>query len=212
MKKNYTSNILVISILILVILPLAGGGGLFYMMSSFVKTPLNPDAEKQVFTIKTGQNLGGIARSLEKDRIISNQTFFKLFTRYKKAARKLQAGEYLLSASDSPERVLEILLKGRVKLYRITIPEGLNIKDIAKVVEDAGFCRKEEFLSLCRDSSFIIPFNIKATSLEGYLFPDTYFFPKHTTCQTIITTMIEHFNKNFILVCIVVGTSIHCSN
>jgi len=166
------------------------------MMSSFVKTPFNPGADKQVFTIKPGQNLGGIARSLEKDAIISNQTFFKLFARYKKAGRKLQAGEYLLSASDPPERVLEILLKGRVKLYRITIPEGLNIKEIANVVEEAGFCRKDEFLSLCRDSTFIIPFDIKATSLEGYLFPDTYFFPKHTTCQTIITTMIEHFNKN----------------
>jgi len=107
MKKD-TSNILVISILILVILVLAGGGGLFYMMSSFVKTPFNPGADKQVFTIKPGQNLGGIAQSLEKDAIISNRTFFKLLARYKKAGRKLQAGEYLLSASDSPERVLEI--------------------------------------------------------------------------------------------------------
>lgn len=166
------------------------------MMSSFVKTPFNPDADKQVFTIKPGQNLGKIARSLEKNTLISNQTFFKLFVRYKKAGRKLQAGEYLLSASESPERILEILLKGRVKLYRITIPEGLNIKEIAEIVEKTGFCRKEDFLSLCRDSAFIIHFNIKANSLEGYLFPDTYFFPRQASCEDIITKMLQHFNKN----------------
>ncbi|MBU1697564.1 MAG: endolytic transglycosylase MltG, partial [Proteobacteria bacterium] len=45
------------------------------------------------------------------------------------------------------------------------------------------------------DTSFILSLGIKAITLEGYLFPDTYFFPKNTDCKTVITTMVEHFNN-----------------
>jgi len=177
---------------------LVGGGHLFYhKISFFVKEPFNPLAAEKVFSITPGQSLAVIAQNLKTESIISNKIFFKLFTKYKKAEKKLQAGEYILSASKSPEQILEILLKGKVKLYRLTIPEGMNIKEIALLVEKENFCRKEEFIDLCHDKSFILSLGIKAITLEGYLFPDTYFFPKHTSCEAVITTLVAHFNSIF---------------
>ncbi|MBU1696467.1 MAG: endolytic transglycosylase MltG, partial [Proteobacteria bacterium] len=121
MAKNKL-KILFIAFFTLVIF-LVVGGHLFYLkISSFVKEPFNPLSAEKVFSIKPGQSLAIIAQNLKTESIISNKTFFKLFTKYKKVEKKLQAGEYILSASKSPEQILEIFLKGKVKLYRITIP------------------------------------------------------------------------------------------
>ena len=169
----------------------------YHKISYFVKEPFNPLAAEKVFLIKPGQSLAVIAQNLKTESIISNKTFFKLFAKYKKAEKKLQAGEYILSGSKSPEQIIEILVKGKVKLYRITIPEGMNINEIALLVEKENFCRKEEFIDLCHDKSFILSLGIKAITLEGYLFPDTYFFPKNTDCKTVITTLVEYFNNIF---------------
>ncbi|MDA3788265.1 MAG: endolytic transglycosylase MltG [Desulfobacula sp.] len=196
MKKNILKILSIVFFTLVIFLVV--GGHLFYLkISSFVKEPFNPLAAEKVFSIKPGQSLAVIAQNLKTESIISNKNFFKLFTKYKKAEKKLQAGEYILSASKSPEQILEILLKGKVKLYRITIPEGMNIKEIALLVEKENFCKNEGFIDLCHDTSFIFSLGIKAITLEGYLFPDTYFFPKNTDCKTVITTMVEHFNTIF---------------
>ncbi|WP_457552331.1 endolytic transglycosylase MltG [Desulfobacula sp.] len=190
-------KITIIVFLILLLFLFSGGFFFFQKISSFVKKPFNTTSIEKVFSIRPGQNLTIIAKNLEADSIISNKTYFKLFTRYKKAEKNLQAGEYILSASKSPEQILEIFLKGRVKLHRITIPEGLNINQVATLVEKAGFCKKEQIINLCHDKSFILSLGIKAATLEGYLFPDTYFFPKGTSCRIVIKTMVTHFNSIF---------------
>lgn len=194
---NHLYKIPVLILLILIIFLSSVSLFFFSKVSSFIITPADPAAGQKIFTIKPGQTLEGIARNLGNEGFISNPLFFKLYARYKKAGRKLQAGEYLLSASEAPEQILEILIKGKVKLHRITIPEGLNIKEIGEVVENAGFCSRTKFISLCYDGTFYNSLDIHAASLEGYLFPDTYFFPRHTSCKDIITAMVNQFNKNY---------------
>jgi len=193
-------NRLKITLIILLLITgmCASAGYLFYIdITTFIKKPLNVRGNGEVFIIKPGQNLKQIAANLEKQSIISNKSYFILFAKYQKADTKLQAGEYILSASRSPQQILEILKKGKVKQYRLTVPEGLNVNEVALVAEKAGFCSKSQFNNLCRDASFISSFDIKAPSLEGYLFPDTYFFPKHASCREIISKMVENFNNTF---------------
>jgi len=196
MKKNKII-ILTIALSVLTIFLISCTIFFYLEISSFVKEPANSAAIEKTFTIKPGQSLAVIAKNLEKESIITNKTYFKLFTKLKKAGKKLQAGEYILSAAKSPDQILKILMKGKVKLYRITVPEGLNIKEIAALVEKTNLGTQKKFMTLCYDKSFIRVLGIKAISLEGYLFPDTYFFPKHTSCETVITTMIGHFNIIF---------------
>lgn len=193
MKNKILALKIVGLIFALLVIPV---GIFFYAdISSFIKEPLNSNASEKVFTIKPGQSLTMIAQNLEKQLIISNHAYFTLFTKFKKAGTRLQAGEYLLSASNTPSQILDILLKGKVKLYKITIPEGKNIKEVAALVETADFCSQDVFLDLCRDKPFITSLSIKSTTLEGYLFPDTYLFAKHTPCKDIIITMVNHFKQ-----------------
>ena len=186
------------AVLIIFILICLAGGLFFYLkLSSFATKPFKPDSPEKTITIPFGQGLNRIAKTLEKEEIISSQVYFKFYTKFKNFEKKIQAGEYLLSASKSPEQILEILTRGKVKLYKITFPEGLTLKETAGLLEKSGRCNGSAFESLCHDRSFIGSLGLKLPSLEGYLFPDTYFFPKQTTCETIIRTMLQHFNNTF---------------
>jgi len=135
----------------LLIFDLCAAVYLFLDFSSFIKNPFISGAPEKTITILPSQGLKAIAEQLEKEEIISNGLYFSLYTKLKKAGKKLQAGEYLLSASKSPEEILDMFVKGKVKLYRITLPEGLNIREIAALMEKEGRCNKEKFLALCLD-------------------------------------------------------------
>ncbi len=166
-------------------------------MKAFLQTPASPLQKQVTFTVIPGQNLTTIAENLEKEGLISNATGFKIYTRYKQASTRIKAGEYLLSMNLTPDQLLSLLLSGKIKLYRFTVPEGLNMEEIASLARESGFCTKERFLSLCRDIDFINELIIPAMTLEGYLFPDTYFFSKDATCKEIIKKMTATFHQVF---------------
>ncbi|MBF0203285.1 MAG: endolytic transglycosylase MltG [Desulfamplus sp.] len=189
------------------------------------KIPAQSSEHKTIITIHPGERFSHIATMLETSAIITNRYLFIILAGHKGAIRKIQAGEYELSGTYSPEIILEILVKGKVKLHRLTIPEGLNIRETATIVEKAGFGKSESFIQLATDMDFIETLGIqtesgsgieaesesgsgvetesgfqgiKITSLEGYLFPETYFFPAGTAQKKIIKTMVERFRKVFI--------------
>jgi UPF0755 protein len=92
---------------------------------------------------------------------------------------------------------LEKLVSGEVKLYKITIPEGYNIAQIASLTAEAGFGEREKFIAAATDASFAREKGIEADTFEGYLFPDTYFFPRGTDSRKIIATMVDRFRSVF---------------
>jgi len=110
MAKNKL-RIIIVSIFVLFAFLISCGLFFYLELTSFIKKPVNPSAVEKIFTIKAGQSLAVIAKNLEKESIISNKTYFTLFTKIKKAGKNLQAGEYLLSASKSPDQILKILIK-----------------------------------------------------------------------------------------------------
>lgn len=181
----------------LLIIVLFGGVYLFLDIASFIKKPFRPGSPEQTLTILPGQSLKAIAEHLENQSVISNKFYFSIYTKIKKAGKKLQAGEYVLSGSKSPEEILDILVNGRVKLYRVTLPEGLTMKEIAGLMEKEGLCDPKTFTALCQNPALIKKLGIKALSLEGYLFPDTYFFSRQNTCEDMIIAMVGRFKAVF---------------
>jgi UPF0755 protein len=97
----------------------------------------------------------------------------------------------------APDLILDILVSGKVYLYHLTVPEGFNLSQIAAAVEKTGLCKSSDFLSKSKDPALLQALGIKADSLEGYLFPDTYFFPAGTSCEKILRTMGDHFVARF---------------
>ncbi len=163
----------------------------------YSKEPAMKNAEPRMVLIGSGQTFDSVTRILNEKEIIRSPLKFKLFARIKGFDRKVRAGEYLLSSSMSPEKILENLAEGKVYLYPVTIPEGYNINQIASLLEEKGVVKGAEFLKAANDPNFIEQLGIDAKNFEGYLFPDTYFFAKDVSPRKMISTMVKQFYTTF---------------
>lgn len=193
--KKIKKTVLISTIFCLCFVTVAGAAMLW--MFFFIKAPAVTRSQPVTFTVSSGQHLSIIAQNLKDQDLISNLIAFKLYVRIKKAATRIKAGEYEMKTDMSPETILSILTSGKSKLYRFTIPEGVNMQEIAILAQESGLCSRKHFLSLCNDLEFINQLELPGMTLEGYLFPDTYFFSRETDCKTLITKMISTFNKTF---------------
>jgi len=147
--------------------------------------------------VPPGQGLKATAADLHGRGIIRNAFKFNLYARIKGFDKKIKAGEYRLKPSFSPQEILEIMVSGKVHLYKITIPEGYNLVQIAHMMPAAGLGMAKEFLAVANSSALAGEQNIPGDSFEGYLFPDTYHFPKGVSPEKIIQTMVRRFREVF---------------
>ena len=136
-----------------------------------------------------------VAALLEREEIIRSRLAFVWLARYQSADRKVQAGEYELNPSMTPAEILSRLTVGQVVLHPILIPEGLTMVQIADIFAQQGLIERQEALRLMKDPALISSLGIKADTLEGYLYPDTYKFPKGVRPKEVITTMVEHLRQ-----------------
>ena len=166
---------------------------LFFDLFRYAKIPATTDQREKVFLVHPGQDFKTTSSRLYKIGVINNLVKFRLLGRIKGYDKRIKAGEYLLFSSMSPNEILEKMVNGKVRLYKLTIPEGYNIRQIAFIVAQAGLVTEEFFLEAATDSSMVHEMGIDANSFEGYLFPDTYFFPKGVTSKKIIAAMLNRF-------------------
>lgn len=148
--------------------------------------------------VPPGQGLAATIRQLAQAEIIENPLYFKIFSRFNGRDEKIKAGEYYLSAAMTPAQVLDTLISGKVVLHRLTIPEGVTFRQIAATVARAGFDTQAAFVDAAQDAGRVGQLAPAAKSLEGYLFPDTYFFPRGTTAEEIVDAMTRRFQSVFL--------------
>ncbi len=163
----------------------------------FAYTPAGSAEAQQIVSVSPGENFTALAAKLKKNGIITHTAKFKLLAVIKGMDKKLKAGEYPLSADMTPTEVLDVLVSGKSFLYRLTIPEGYTLRQIAGEVAKNELGRSDEFVALATSSDYAANLDIKADTLEGYLFPDTYYFPKSVSEGTIIRKMVDRFNEQF---------------
>ncbi|MDL2269602.1 endolytic transglycosylase MltG [Desulfosarcina sp. OttesenSCG-928-A07] len=181
-----------------VLTAVVGIGGAYLNLMVWADLPLTPGAGKdKVFTLFPGQGPKQAALSLEKEKLVSNAFRFVLLARIEGKDKKLKAGDYLLSTAMSPRKILDNMAKGRVYLHRVTIPEGYTLVQIADVVAAAGLSDAVQFLNTARDPEVVQKMGIVAETLEGYLFPDTYYFPRGLDPADILFTMVKRFRAAF---------------
>ncbi len=166
---------------------------IFWDTYTYALKPYKTDQIMKSVTILDGENFNIILNKLFNAGIINQPVKFKLLARIKQYDTKIKAGDYILSPSMPPIKILEILKDGKIHLHKVTIPEGYNLGQIAAAMEKAGFTTKEDFITTGRDLSYLRQKKINGKTFEGYLFPDTYFFPKEITSKKIISTMVEKF-------------------
>ena len=164
-------------------------------LDRYASTPATMDAGIVTFVVRSGQGVSEISHRLGAEGIIRQPLVFRIFSRLNGFDSKIKAGEYRFSATMSPADILENLVKGKVALYRLTIPEGYTMLQIAELVGGSGITGRGVFLEALSDRKLMARLDIAAESFEGYLFPDTYFFPKDTAAETIISTLASRFQS-----------------
>lgn len=170
----------------------------FWLISRILYTHVPGSAETSVeFVVLEGVSLGKIAHNLSAEKLISNVGNFKLAALLLRADKKMQPGIFLLPRGATNVQIIRHLLRPGIQTKNVTIPEGLNLREIAGLLQTEIFIDSTEFVNLCYDSTTIRQMGVYAESLEGYLFPETYNFYRNTTSVQIIERMVELFNAEF---------------
>lgn len=174
---------------------IVGGLIIFWALFSFSlflslhkKRTLN---EKVNIIIEKGKPCLSVLDELDRIGVIKNKLIIYLILKVSGKSKSIKAGEYEFYGKISDIDVIKKILRGGVKRYRVTIPEGSNIYEIARIV--FPFCQPDDFLSLVRSEDFIRKYRINSPSLEGFLFPDTYFFEKSQNCEKVVDAMVKRF-------------------
>ena len=141
------------------------------------------DKVVEVF-IPKGSSPHKIAKILKDSDVISSQKLFMSLIKFYGYSTKLQAGLYDFNKKDSLNTIIEKIKKGESKNIKVTIPEGFNIKQIAKVLAENKICDEEKFIGLAAEQN-----------MEGFLFPNTYFLLPQMTEQEVIKVMNDEFNR-----------------
>lgn len=160
-------------------------------------TPMDAGGQEKIITIQPGEGFRNIAERMEKEGIIEKALLLRILARLQKRDTRVHSGEYPMSPALSPQALLDMMVEGRVRRYRLTLPEGLRITEIARRATETGLVTEEAFLAIALDPEFAKTLGIPSANLEGYLFPDTYFFTKTDNARSMIRTMVQHFQHVF---------------
>jgi len=166
-------------------------------LSRFAAAPAASGGVESVLTIPAGQSLAVTAGELERLGLVQSALKFRLLARWEGYDRRLKAGEYALTPALTPREILGIMGKGLVRLHRLTVPEGLTIAQIAELVDRTGLAAGADVLARATDPAQARALGIAADTLEGYLYPETYFFPKTVAVEGILSAMVGRFRAVF---------------
>lgn len=166
-----------------------------YSFYNSAKTPFSLQGSRIVIEIKKGTNLKNITSLLHQKSLIKDPWTFSFLAKIMGNVRNLKAGEYWLSPTMSPVEILNKITRGEVVQYQITIPEGFNLYEIGELLERNNITKKESFISRAFDPKVIKKLGFNVNSLEGYLFPETYFFEKNISDDDILKKIVGTFKE-----------------
>ncbi len=141
------------------------------------------DKTPKIFVIENGQGVRAIAKNLKDEGLIKDQVVFFLLTKQLGLDNKVQAGSFRLNPSMSAKEIANELTHGTLDIW-VTIPEGQRAGEIADVLEKNMPNYDPSWDAVLEEN-------------EGYLFPDTYLFPKEATIETIVAAMRDNFESKY---------------
>lgn len=183
--------------LILLMLLAAGAAGVWIDLYRFAHRPAGTDDTPAIIAVAPGETFDHLAATLAQQNIIASERRFRFLARLRGEDKRLKAGEYALVSSMTPVQVLDTLVNNKVMLHRLTIPEGYNLHQIAAEIARLELADAGAFEALAANPAVAAALGHPADTLEGYLYPDTYYFPRGVLPRAIIETMVRRFDAQF---------------
>jgi UPF0755 protein len=169
---------------------LAAGAAVLYYLNT--PSPQIPE-EGTLFKVLRGENLSTIAGRLEMEGLIRSRMLLILFSRVNGTETDFKKGYFRILPGDTMIDVHNLLVAGYQEQIKLTIPEGWTLKKIARHMEEKGIADSEDFLQAASSQSLLDQFGVPAENLEGYLFPDTYYFPRGYPAYGVVEEMVDNF-------------------
>lgn len=166
------------------------------LVFSYMFFSVSPQSGVVEIRIEQGESFSTVARKLRDHKVVTNERLFSLWARYFGLEKKIHHGLYRFELPLSPSEVLNRMVLGKGIFERVTIPEGLTVKEIAELLAKMGIVQEEEFLAATRDPELLASLGLQDKGIEGYLFPNIYHFIPQASSREVILKMTEQFRKS----------------
>jgi UPF0755 protein len=168
-----------------------------YRAYDFLAVPPESPGQPKIVYIEQGQSFEAVANMLVAEGVLRDATGFRLLAKATDKGGRIKAGEFEVSTGWTPLRLLDYLTTAKGVQHRLAAPEGLTMRQIARLAEEAGLCSQAAFLKAARDPELLRKYNIPADSAEGFLFPNTYLFTRKRgdDGSYVVEAMLKEFWK-----------------
>lgn len=189
----------------LALIVICGITSISIVLNQFSPVDRNSDAEAVRFEVPYGSSAYQISNSLKEKNLIKNQKIFyylllrpkylkTFYSKYEFPEKiEFKSGLYKISPNMNYADIILLLSSGKQEYVKVSIAEGLTISKIGAILEEKEICKKEDFIAVCKNQALIDEYKIPYNSLEGYLFPDTYYFDPIMNPEMIARKMVDNF-------------------
>lgn len=189
--KNFRT--VIIFLLLFVVLGFVVYGAMLYFNIP-EKTTVFSD-RGTIITINAGDSVSVIAGKLKKKDLIRSAEILILYSKIMGSSRSFKAGHYRIYPGEKMTSIHDELIAGKQQLYAVTIPEGWTITKIGKLLENKHIISAENFYKACSSTVILKKYDIPSNSVEGYIYPDTYYLQQNFPAEKIVSFFIETFFK-----------------
>lgn len=197
MKFNKNVKILILSVVVVLCL-LAG-------FVVYQGGPCDKNNDKNIIVeIPMGSTINDVSKILKENNLIKNEFVFKMNVRIKNSHSDMKSGKYQLNQTYSNSDIIDTLVSGKIYQdgIKITIPEGSTSNEIIDLLVKKELGAEEEYKNLVKNPSafydefeFLKQDDIK--TLEGFLYPSTYYFKEESKPEDVLREMIRLFDTNY---------------
>jgi UPF0755 protein len=157
--------------------------------------PVQTGNKNMEIEVPRGATFRQAVEILRSQNLIRDKRIFLATGRMTGIDRRIRAGFYSIWTGMNPFEILKVLRTGRIIEYEVKILEGDSLLEIMSAFAKTGIISDEDFMELAKDSDFLATYDIKAPSIEGYIYPDTYFIPKGMTAEEALDIMISKMRE-----------------
>lgn len=188
MKKTLRRSF-VFPLLVPVLFLLLGGGWL-----AWENRPSDQTAPAS-FRIHPGEALGDASRRLEAAGLIRNALVFRLVYQVVLGDKSFPSGTFAVPSGMTAWEAAQFFRKAQPLQVKVTVPEGWTAGKIARLLEERQVVAATTFLNVVRHPDELGPLGEDLPTLEGHLFPDTYFFPVESSAEVVATIFLKNFRN-----------------